>query len=241
MEALRIDVWPDGAEATCDPNVVFLEDEDAFRGISMEEPTSPSSSFERMRLENNNDACDGSIGDAIHRRASPMYSSVCVGGTFDMMHYGHRKLLTLAVSSVRPETGRLLVAVKSDDMLTRKAYARCIQPLDERVSGVLDFVANLAPAMVDRVRCVPLCDEYGPPGHPVDPSRACPNNYDALVISHESLPAGRRLNIHREEVLGLGPLKLLCTQRTEPHRMSSTALRRMRMERAGCELGTQQV
>jgi len=151
-----------------------------------------------------------------------------------MMHYGHRKLLTLAVSSVRPGTGRLHVGVKSDDMLTRKAYARCIRPYDERVSGVLDFVSNLAPAMGGRVRCVPLGDEYGPPGQPVDPSRACPglpNDYDALVISHESLPAGRRLNIHREEVLGLRPLKLLCTQRTDPHGMSSTALRRMRMER----------
>ena len=237
LEALHVDVWPDGADATCDPNVIFLEDDDAFEGISMEELTSSSSSFDRRRRrrENNIDACDGPI-DAIHRIASPLYSSVCVGGTFDMMHYGHRKLLTLAVSSVRPDTGRLHVGVKSDDMLTRKAYARCIRPYDERVAGVLDFVSNLSPAMDGRVRCVPLSDEYGPPGLPVDtPSRAScpglPNDYDALVISHESLPAGRRLNIHREEVLGLRPLKLLCTQRTEPHGMSSTALRRMRMER----------
>jgi len=33
------------------------------------------------------------------------------------------------------------------------------------------------------------------------------------------------------EVLGVEPLKLLCTQRTEPHGMSSTALRRMRSKK----------
>jgi phosphopantetheine adenylyltransferase len=54
------------------------------------------------------------------------------------------------------------------------------------------------------------------------------NDFDALVLSHETLPTGRKLNAYREGVLGLGPLKLLCTQRTEPHGMSSTALRRMR-------------
>ncbi len=107
----------------------------------MEELTSSSSTFERRRRrrDNNNDACDGSIGpdsgEAIRRRAPPLYSSVCVGGTFDMMHYGHRKLLTLAVSSVRPGTGRLHVGVKSDDMLTRKAYARCSSLLGTTIAG----------------------------------------------------------------------------------------------------------
>ena len=159
------------------------------------------------------------------------------------MHYGHRKLLTLAVSSVQPVTGRLLVGVTRDEMLSHKAYADRIPPLDVRIAGVLDFVGNLAPGMMNRVRCVPIGDEYGPPGQPAG-SVAYPglaNDFDALVLSHETLPTGRKLNAYREGVLGLGPLKLLCTQRTEPHGMSSTALRRMRMERAGCELGTQQV
>ena len=72
------------------------------------------------------------------------------------------------------------------------------------------------------IRCVPISDEYGPPGQSYD------NEFDALVLSHETLPTGRKLNRYREETLGLPPLKLLCTQRTEPHGMSSTALRRMR-------------
>lgn len=54
------------------------------------------------------------------------------------------------------------------------------------------------------------------------------NDFDALVLSHETLQTGRKLNEFRVNELGLKPLKLLCTQRTEPYGMSSTTLRRMR-------------
>lgn len=120
--------------------------------------------------------------------------------------------------------GKLLIGVTRDEMLTNKAFADCIPPLEERIAGVLDFIGNLAPGMKNRIRCVPIMDEYGPPGQP----GAAKNDFDALVLSHETLPTGRKLNNYREKVLGLAPLMLLCTQRTEPHGMSSTALRRMR-------------
>ena len=84
--------------------------------------------------------------------------------------------------------------------------------------------------MKNRIRCVPISDEYGPPGVDVN-SEVYPgikNDFDALVLSHETLRTGRKLNEFREKELGLKPLKLLCTQRTEPHGMSSTMLRRMR-------------
>ena len=115
-------------------------------------------------------------------------------------------------------------------MLTHKSFAERIPPLKARMDGVLDFIGNLAPGMKNRIRCVAIADEYGPPGQPGD-SEVYPglvNDFDALVLSHETLPTGRKLNNYREKELGLGPLKLLCTQRTEPHGMSSTALRRMR-------------
>ncbi|KAL3793456.1 hypothetical protein ACHAW5_001631 [Stephanodiscus triporus] len=233
LEALHVDDWPDGAEVRGDPNVVFLEDEGAFDRFGGGTRSSSSSSVERRRKNYYNDDNKNDEGPILGGTAIPpssLYSSVCVGGTFDGMHYGHRKLLTLAVSSVQPVTGRLLIGVTRDEMLSHKAYADRIPSLDERIAGVLDFIGNLAPGMKNRIRCVPISDEYGPPGQPVD-SRVYPglaNDFDALVLSHETLPTGRKLNAYRERVLGLGPLKLLCTQRTEPHGMSSTALRRMR-------------
>lgn len=227
LDALHVDNWPDGAEVTGDPNVVFLEDEDAFEKIQMNNNGDSSSSAKPME----GDDMDGLIGPGgTSIPPSSLYSSVCVGGTFDGMHYGHRKLLTLAISSVQPIEGRLLIGVTRDEMLTHKAFAECIPVLDDRIAGVLDFIGNLAPGMKNRIRCVPIADEYGPPGQPEE-SEVYPglvNDFEALVLSHETLPTGRKLNAYRDEVLGMGPLKLLCTQRTEPHGMSSTAMRRIR-------------
>ena len=110
-------------------------------------------------------------------------------------------------------------------------------PVIEGTTTLLDFVGNLAPGMKNRIRCVPISDEYGPPGQPLDSSvyPGLTNDFDALVLSHETLPTGRKLNVYSEGVLGLRPLKILCTQRTEPHGMSSTALRRMRTKQKNIE------
>merc|ERR1712238_400784 len=116
---------------------------------------------------NSND--NGLIGSLAYRiPPSSLYNSVAVGGTFDGMHYGHRKLLTLAISSVvsNPTSpGKLLIGVTSDEMLVSKEYSELIPSLKERI---------------------------------------------------------KELNKHRVKVLGMKPLKLLCTRRTEAHGTSST-------------------
>jgi len=148
-----------------------------------------------------------------------LFSNVAVGGTFDGLHYGHRKLLTLAVSSVEPQTGRLLIGITCDKMLTKKTLSNLIPSYTQRKNDVLAFVDALAPGLKNRRRVVEIQDAFGPPG--------CEEDFDALVLSHETLRNGHLLNVERER-LGFKKLKLLCTRRTEPNGMSSTQLRRMR-------------
>ena len=155
-----------------------------------------------------------------------VYNAVCCGGTFDGLHFGHRKLLTLAVSSVAPLTGSLLVGVTVDKMLQKKAFYDQIPTLDERCNGVKQFLHRLAPGMINRIHVVPITDAFGPPGQ-----KDTAANFDALVLSHETLKTGYMLNEHRIHELKLPPLQLLCTRRTESHGMSSTALRRIRLQR----------
>ena len=110
-------------------------------------------------------------------------------------------------------------------MLKRKSYAEQIPNLKERMDGARDFIYRLAPGIKNRVKLLPISDEYGPPG-----TAEYGKDFDALVLSHETLENGCMLNQHRADKLGLPPLSLLCTRRTEPHGMSSTALRRRKWE-----------
>ena len=138
LVGLHVDDWPDGADIVGDPNVIFLEDENAFQS----EANNPSA-------ESDKNTDDSSVSSSMLGGSSippsSLYTSVAVGGTFDGIHYGHRKLLTLAISSVQPINGRLLIGVTKDEMLTQKAFADRIPPLPERIDGVLEFIGNLAP------------------------------------------------------------------------------------------------
>jgi cytidyltransferase-like protein len=232
VQAIHVDPWPLGASAESQKEqyVNWLDDE------QYEEETICSVSENTMvndddECETDGDdftdpegACDQIGGARIPKNT--MYEKVAVGGTFDGMHYGHRKLLTLAVSSVNPYGGQLLIGVTVDAMLQHKKFAEEIPPLAERMAQAKEFVYRLAPGIKNRVRLVAISDEYGPPGREGEGQ-----DFDALVLSHETLENGSQLNQHRTQVLGYEPLNLLCTRRTEPHGMSSTALRRIRSQR----------
>lgn len=203
VHALQVEL-PDGGRPH--PDVLFLED-DRNPPQQMDPDTLPQ---QDMSL--------GLLGGARLDDGS-LFQHVCVGGTFDGMHYGHRKLLTLAVASVDPQGGRLVVGVTTDEMLQHKELAEFIPPLKERMQCLTTFLDALAPGLKNRRKVVPIYDEMGP--------TATDATIDALVLSHETLPNGHRLNQKRIQN-GLSKLKLLCTRRTEQNSMSSTALRRLK-------------
>mmetsp|Transcript_29619 Transcript_29619/g.71280 ORF Transcript_29619/g.71280 Transcript_29619/m.71280 type:complete len:463 (+) Transcript_29619:121-1509(+) len=233
LQAITVDPWPLGASAASQKEnfVDWLDDEhfeeentfdgnddDLFVDDSIIDECDTTEEFDPES------ACDQLGGASIITR-NALYEKVAVGGTFDGMHYGHRKLLTLAVSSVNPRSGQLTVGVTIDDMLQHKKFAEEIPPLKERMAQAKAFVYRLAPGMKNRIRVVAISDEYGPPG-----TEGAGEDFDALVLSHETLENGDLLNQHRIRTLGYKPLKLLCTRRTEPYGMSSTALRRIRSQ-----------
>ncbi|KAL7565239.1 hypothetical protein ACA910_014537 [Epithemia clementina (nom. ined.)] len=231
--ALPPERWPIGAQVQTaqDDKVIFLDDE----------PDAKSAILHALGLENVNGAGDYDIGQSSASDSSTssgsssnlflsgapissndLFESVAVGGTFDGLHFGHRKLLTIAVSSVQPMTGRLLVGITEDDMLKHKTCSEDILKYEQRAAGVYDFLKRLAPGCLNRIKIVPIKDRFGPPGQ-------ADLFFDALVLSHEVLETGYHLNKHRE-LMGLNPLYLLCTRRTEARGMSSTALRKARTQ-----------
>ncbi|KAG6003547.1 hypothetical protein E4U21_001909 [Claviceps maximensis] len=98
-------------------------------------------------------ACDG-------------YSTVCLGGTFDHLHPGHKlflhaAVLLLNVKETGSKTGRqcqLVIGISSDELLAKKKYAEELQSWDIRAHSVLNFLSTLlstssaAPVQTEAVR-----------------------------------------------------------------------------------------
>ena len=71
--------------------------------------------------------------------------SVCVGGTFDRLHGGHKLLLSKAALLAKR---RLVVGVTSSSLLRRKQYRELLQPLALRAAASEDFVRSVRPGLL---------------------------------------------------------------------------------------------
>ena len=69
-----------------------------------------------------------------------MYKAVCLGGTFDHIHNGHRILLTQAALIT---SQRMLIGITSDVLLNAKKHAGFLEDYDKRCSNVRDFLTRL--------------------------------------------------------------------------------------------------
>lgn len=74
---------------------------------------------------------------------------VCLGGTFDHLHPGHKLLLhatALLMKIPEKTSGKqavLIVGISGDELLTNKKYAEVLQPWDVRANNVLKFLSTI--------------------------------------------------------------------------------------------------
>ncbi|KAI6081361.1 pantetheine-phosphate adenylyltransferase-like protein [Hypoxylon rubiginosum] len=93
-----------------------------------------------------------SVGPPAASQSSPQtasHSIVCLGGTFDHLHPGHKLLLTAAALLLKvPEKDtsnrcQLIIGITGDELLKRKKYAELVQPWDERATNTIEFLSSI--------------------------------------------------------------------------------------------------
>jgi pantetheine-phosphate adenylyltransferase len=130
--------------------------------------------------------------DTLSRSARP-YKFVALGGTFDVLHAGHRRLLSEAF-----KLGDIvLIGVTSDRLVAKLHKGHQVRSYSTRVREVERFLKTrrLSP----RARVTALRGPYGP--------AASRSRLQALIVSKGTLASGRRLNRLRRQK-GLKPLDL---------------------------------
>ncbi|GMF15109.1 unnamed protein product [Phytophthora lilii] len=155
-------------------------------------------------------AADVNYFENEHTDLTP-HDLVILGGTFDHLHNGHKKLLSLAVSLC---AHRMIIGVTADSMLRKKSHAELLEPLERRKSAVRAYLTFLNPDLV--LDIVTIEDPFGPAI--VIPEAA------AMVVSTETLGGAAKINSIREE-RGLPKLHIFACRRTESSTLSSSCIR----------------
>lgn len=146
---------------------------------------------------------------------------VAVGGTFDLVHKGHRKLLNTAF-----EIGEtVMIGVTSDRFVKKLHKPHKVDSYEIREKELKKLLRRRN--RLGRSIIVRLEDPYGP--------TTKENNIDALVVSQRTKPTAQLINRLRRrkglEPLHIVPITLVHAQDSRP--ISTTRIRRGRIDREG--------
>lgn len=150
---------------------------------------------------------------------------VMVGGTFDPLHDGHKRLITRSFE-LAGSNGTVTIGLTTDLFAARKSHP--VRPFHERRESLEKFIGDcrfLASWSIE-----PLNDRFG---------SAIDTEFDALVVSEETLPIAGEINrIRREKGRPKVDIhQITCVLADDGHWISSTRIYRGEIDDHGRLIG----
>jgi len=122
-----------------------------------------------------------------------MFSKVCLGGTFDILHKGHKMLIDKAFS-ITNKNGSVTIGLTTDRYtITKNKNAHSF---NIRKQGLIRYLRS---KNFENYEIIPIDDKYGP---------TLSEDFDAIVVSAETRKTAEEINRKRKQ-FGLKPLKII--------------------------------
>jgi pantetheine-phosphate adenylyltransferase len=149
------------------------------------------------------------------------YKKAAVGGTFDELHKGHKKLLDKAF-----EIGqKVVIGLSSDEFVSKMSKPHKTASYEERLTELKTFLVEKD--LDAKADIVPLEDPYG--------LTISGDDLEALVVSKETEKTALKINSIRTKA-GLQPLKIVTVKMVPAENkvpISTTRIRTGEIDRNG--------
>ena len=113
------------------------------------------------------------------------YMRICIGGTFNTLHKGHRVLLDKAFEKAG-KNGTVYIGLSEGDLVKKKKY---LKPLTERKKALEDYL--LSKGYDKQSMIIPIHNKYG---------ITLDEDFDLIIISPETKKIAEEINAKRKSM-----------------------------------------
>lgn len=119
--------------------------------------------------------------------------NVCLGGTFNILHFGHKKLINNAFEVAGPK-GSVFIGLTTDDFVKNKVN---IKPYSERKKALENYLKEKG--YFTHAYIKPISNKFGP---------TLDEGFDIIVVSQETIKNAEEINLIRKKK-GKKPMKII--------------------------------
>ena len=118
---------------------------------------------------------------------------VCIGGTFDRLHKGHKALIDKAFE-IAGENGWVFIGITKGEIANKK---KDVLPFNKRIQDVIKYLKEKG--FYSQSEIQPIYDKYGP---------SIEGDFDAIIVSPETEKVAQEINMIRRKK-GKKPLEII--------------------------------